>query len=256
MVGGVLAGALGLGCGSTLDVQRTQGGTPSGAAATLPECSKETEVETTPGAGSMVRAGRLDGACFWMDEHEVTVSAYSAFLKATASWEAPAECPADADHLPHAGCSGASADDMARTCVDWCDAAAFCHWAGMRLCGGPGPDFQDARTSDWFSACSDGGPRQYPYADTFDAAACNVGSGGPWPADGATARTTCRAASGVRDLIGNVAEWVNEGCGDGQCLTRGGSFLQGGRDITCGASQPSLPITSARADTGFRCCAP
>ncbi|MCA9586846.1 MAG: SUMF1/EgtB/PvdO family nonheme iron enzyme [Myxococcales bacterium] len=66
--------------------------------------------------------------------------------------------------------------------VDWCDAAAYCKWAGMHLCGkigGGGLTFaerNDAAKSAWYNACSAQGQKVYPYGDAFDPFVEGVGS--------------------------------------------------------------------------------
>ena len=69
--------------------------------------------------------------------------------------------------------------------VNWCDAYAYCKWAGKALCGkiGGGPnlpaDANYAPADAWYNACSEGGTRAYPYGATYDAAACNWGGQRP-----------------------------------------------------------------------------
>jgi formylglycine-generating enzyme required for sulfatase activity len=265
--------ALALGCGSNLDVHRTQGTTSTGeSSATLPDCSKMEPPATRADAGAMVRAGRLDGTCFWIDQHEVTVGEYAAFSKNPTGFAMPADCAGHAGFAPR-GCTPGADAGLPITCVDWCDAAAYCLWAGKKLCGGSSPesDVGDAHQSNWFSACSNGGVAEYPYGTKFDPKACNLpaadtncgaasASCAPWPET--SAHATCMAPSGALDLLGNVAEWVDEGCEPGKsgaCLARGGDyFTGGGADVTCGPSNgvASLPRDHTFPYVGFRCCAP
>jgi formylglycine-generating enzyme required for sulfatase activity len=71
---------------------------------------------------------------------------------------------------------------------------------------------------------------------------------------------SCRNASGVLDLLGNVAEWIFS-CAFVQlgqeslptkCLVRGGGYDQLLQACT---SETSMPNDSRRRDLGFRCCA-
>jgi formylglycine-generating enzyme required for sulfatase activity len=70
----------------------------------------------------------------------------------------------------------------------------------------------------------------------------------------------------LRDMSGNVAEWVNScsgvTAGDGgvndTCLVRGGSFdsAPGNTSLTCAtnSAQPAAPRNTSADDIGFRCC--
>ena len=68
--------------------------------------------------------------------------------------------------------------------VDWCDAVAYCTWAGKKLCGstsGGSVDFSKAASAAddaWYNACSFSGDQAYPYsALDYSASNCNVGQG-------------------------------------------------------------------------------
>jgi formylglycine-generating enzyme required for sulfatase activity len=157
--------------------------------------------------------------------------------------------------------------------VDWCDAFAYCAWAGKRLCGkiggGPSPfgSPADPSVSQWFRACSAGGAKTYPYGDQFNGMAC-VGDqydGQPGYQMGSdTAQEVGSAQScqggypGVFDLSGNVREWVDS-CettnGDSdKCYRRGGGFKDNAMGQMC-ASQLTNSRSAATNELGFRCCA-
>ncbi len=67
-------------------------------------------------------------------------------------------------------------------CVDFCDADAYCKWAGKRLCGRIGggatltaDESIDPKASEWVNAvnaCTQGGKTKLPYGDTFEAGRC------------------------------------------------------------------------------------
>jgi formylglycine-generating enzyme required for sulfatase activity len=75
---------------------------------------------------------------------------------------------------------------------------------------------------------------------------------------------SCRTEAGVFDMSGNVSEWGSactnspdsESAGD--CLTRGGSFIDTSAEaLGCASSEPgsfSLPLGSTSRTLGIRCC--
>jgi len=157
-------------------------------------------------------------------------------------------------------------------CVDWCDAEAFCKWAGKRLCGTIGGGegaFNNPAAADvdeWYRACSQAGARDFPYGEPYDGAAC-VGSGFDGtpgfepgkdiPQDvGSTA--SCEGGyTGLFDMSGNVWEWEgscngSDGNGD-TCLIRGGSYFEMEGDLGCAHNVAPTRDTVA-ITMGFRCC--
>src|SRR5262249_14635225 len=155
--------------------------------------------------------------------------------------------------------------------VDWCDAVAYCAWAGKHLCGhviasqalSP-TDAADASAAEWYRACSHAGTRTYPYPGP-EADVCAVGAdyGGPGGGAPVGSRPGCEGGyPGIFDMSGNVREWVDACESDAPnafCVAQGGKLDQKGTDgITC-AGFSSGPETAPRTDaffgTGFRCCA-
>jgi formylglycine-generating enzyme required for sulfatase activity len=172
--------------------------------------------------------------------------------------------------------------------VDWCDAYAYCAYAGKRLCGGVNGSTiaykQEQPRNEWYLACSNGDQRSFCYADDGDnvPAGCVSGAGneascpaydpnacasegdcngwrGLWEESEAS---TCGAANpALVNLSGNVAEWV-DACeevaatpGTYRCEARGGSCPLG-TYTSChwrGDDGPRLVETRANY-TGFRCC--
>ncbi len=215
---------------------------------------------------SMVRVG---GFC--IDSTEVTVAQYAEFLAAPdVPDDQPPGCAWNKTFRPDywwratpfesdAGLSSAEVDSMPVTVVDWCDARAFCAWAGKRLCGrvGGGPSLAASEVSttasEWFVACSRKGARLYPYGDDFDGTACNgVGSGHREPV--ASSPGCVGGYDGLFDMTGNVAEWIDD-CGDGSaCAMMGGNFGFPQGSLHCGASDPQ-PGDAGYPQGGFRCCA-
>jgi formylglycine-generating enzyme required for sulfatase activity len=148
--------------------------------------------------------------------------------------------------------------------IDWCDAAAYCLWAGKRMCGKIGglpgdytPGMVPVVEDMWHTACSLGAQQRYPYGQSYDPSACNgidFGLGQPAPAGSIP---TCEGAyPGIFDLWGNMVEWQS-GC-EGptgpmdNCLVRGGSFVDG--DVGCGGYFTAPRNTTSGDNIGFRCC--
>jgi formylglycine-generating enzyme len=220
----------------------------------------------------MIRAMRADGSCYWIDRTEVSRSQYEAFVAAAmgpslqpayCQWNidfTTADCDGEASTKPSTG------PEQPITCVDQCDAAAFCAFAGKRLCAGrAGAAATNAEVSEWFAACSNRGLTQYPYGNTYDADACNGADRRDTGCSGGSCQTvdtgvllTCDTEDSVSDLSGNVAEWTSEcnaqsGARDA-CTVRGGSVRDNGGLVQC-SSIVSLDRSFADAFTGFRCCA-
>lgn len=218
--------------------------------------------QAAPQMGSpLLATPRVDGSCFWMDEHEVTQGQYAEFVVANpgplglpCSWNTEyqdAECESASERLTRD-------DEHPQVCVDQCDAEAYCQWAGKTLCRSSytGAEKRD----DWGAACSNAGETALPYGKTGDLETCNVLERDEGTTSNVGKNTACENDAGIRDLIGNVAEWTggDDACAtnadaDDTCLIRGGSFADGFQNANCRTS--TNPKRSATFDTvGFRCC--
>jgi formylglycine-generating enzyme required for sulfatase activity len=216
----------------------------------------------------MVRVPAPDGTTYCIDSTEVTNKQYAAFLSAKGldmTGLAP-ECSWNTTYTPSGGWPATGKDDYPVVYVDWCDAFAFCKWAGKRLCGKIGggastyTDHGDATKSQWFNACSKGGTLVYPYGNTYQWNACNGFDNGAGATVPAGSKATCEGGyAGLFDLSGNVLEW-EDAC-DGTtstdpCRRSGGSINNHYEALlTCGYFFGGN-TRSTRSDTiGFRCCA-
>lgn len=249
----------------------------------------------------MVPIPMPNGGAICIDQSEVTRAQYSDFLADIASGtkvEDEAICEHLIDgHEPDSFCMNepsvckGNCDNHPQVCINWCNAWAFCKWAGKRLCGKVGggqfdteeqepvDGFRDSARGEWVHACSVGQEpgdlsQGYPYGLQYDAQACNGYENSETGCDGGTCTTrevmslqTCQATgaySGVFDLSGNVAELI-DACTDNtavySCIMLGGSFalpmvqIEGpARWASCGYGWgPSRDLGSN--DVGFRCCA-
>jgi formylglycine-generating enzyme len=210
-----------------------------------------------------VRAGS-----YCIDSTEVTVADYSAFLADTPSLADQAD---DCSWNQHFEPQDFASEDLLPPAsyerrkfpidhVDFCDARAYCAWAGKRLCGKLGGGElsagDDQADSEWFSACSSDGKLAYPYGNDFDESACAVT--GDYHTVGS--QSSCEgAAPGVYDLIGNVWEWEDSCTGDPAnpemmpCSRRGGAIATMPSSFACADTDPS-PRRLRQGDMGIRCC--
>jgi hypothetical protein len=251
--GGVVGGAGGSVGGSGGSVGGSGGGT--GGSTTCPTGNGAAMVEVL-------------GVC--IDSTEVTNAHYAAFLAAgvppQSTSGSPAACSWNTTYTPSSGWPAVGKDDYPVVYVDWCDAYAYCQWAGKRLCGRVGgganayDDYDQPGLSQWLRACSAGGQNIYPYGNSYVANACNgidYGAGASIPVKQASG---CQGPPGIFDLSGNVWEWedscqASTGSTD-QCRLRGGSFWYGGATALACASG-NVNDRGAKNDIyGFRCCAP
>jgi formylglycine-generating enzyme required for sulfatase activity len=216
----------------------------------------------TQGCGSCPNVAQVQVDQFRIDSIEVTNLHYAAFLAAKPTTQhLPAACASN-DFTPTAQWPAPSGKESHPvTHVDWCDAFAYCRWAGKRLCGAVGggstdyAGFGDATRSQWYRACSASGARAFPYGGSYQPQACNGADVGAGAARSVGASSTCVGGySSLFDMSGNVWEWEDSCSGD-NCRIRGGSFANSGSALSCGADA-ALPRGSTGAQVGFRCCAP
>jgi len=222
-------------------------------------------------------------SCAWVDQTEVTFAQYDEFLKdkgagggnPTGGDTSIEGCGWNTDATLGKDCLDAElplqGPGYPVVCIDQCDAAAFCRWAGKELCGG-GPQNSPYRNPS-FTACTSEGKFSLPYgnlsAGDSKSGKCNDQSySNKDPAcvetkNGSCALKagtlpSCATATGVADLVGNVYEWT-AGCDQSsgqtdQCEVLGGSFNTGVNEAQCDKAIQQ-PRDARRADIGFRCCA-
>jgi formylglycine-generating enzyme required for sulfatase activity len=226
---------------------------------------------------AMASIATPDGASYCIDTTEVTVSDYAAFLASDPPLSLlPADvCAFKKSFVPDGVFPPSGAPELPVTSVDWCDAAAYCAFAGKHLCGKVGgganayTDFAKP-ASEWYFACSEGGKATFPYGSTFDPSACVGvdfdGTSGFQPAsDFAHSVATAPKCHGqappydaLHDMAGNVAEWEDSCASTGgsadYCHVRGDSYREGNAStMPCGYA-PRLTRSYRAAYVGFRCC--
>jgi hypothetical protein len=227
---------------------------------------------TTPDAGGPCPSSRgpamVQADKFCIDSTEVTNLQYQAFLtaKGTDTGGQIAACAGNTDFAPKPSVDFPFAAERAGfpvVNVDWCDAVAFCQWAGKRLCGRIGGGsvaftFQlDVSVNQWADACSDAGKKKFPYGDTYNANACYV-KGGLADHVAAGSTKTCEGGvTGLFDMVGNVDEWIDScrttAAGD-TCLVMSGSFQSPENPQPgCGYWYEDKRMAPNQR-RGFRCC--
>lgn len=200
----------------------------------------------------------LSLAAFEIDTTEVTQRAWANCVAAGACSGVPALNP-DCAYAP------ASTPDLPMACVTWTDAGTFCRWAGKRL----------PTEAEWEKAARGTDGRVYPWGnEPPDCSRANVmGCGQGLKAVGGSSGTS---PYGVKDMAGNVWEWVADAYDPGYYahapdwdppgpalglpgtrIGRGGGFerLQG-HDVASfvrASFRHGIQPDTARIGIGFRC---
>lgn len=212
---------------------------------------------------------KIDGgpSAFWIDQTEVTNAQYNAFLDAAVPPQSSTQIPAYCAWNTTYGSKNTTAPgDLPVSKVDWCDAYAYCQWAGKRLCGkiGGGPaqpaDLANKAADQWYLACAGPTETAYPYGPTYSPSACNGLDKGVGASTSVMSNAGCVNGVGdVVDLSGNVAEWedlcVGTSGANDVCRVRGGSYTAAAAFLTCGSANTVLRQVGTAANIGFRCCA-
>ena len=216
--------------------------------------------------GPMVRIATSTGS-FCIDETEVTRGDYAAFLSTSPPTNNQgAFCGWNASYLPIVDWPP---DINTATYpvggVDWCDAQAFCKWAGKRLCGkvgGGALTVLEAQTlsNEWIFTCTGAGTRKYPYGNTYDKNKCNGGETDPFVGlEKVKSRNEC-VVSGVYDLAGNEHELVDSCVVTGtpeadQCVLQESAYDgHPEADMEC-TRMGTWARNQAHSAVSFRCCA-
>jgi sulfatase modifying factor 1 len=208
---------------------------------------------------------------FCVDATEVTNAEYASFLAANPSTSlAPSPaCSYKTSFTPSQGWPAASKGTSPVVYVDWCDAYAYCAWAGQHLCGaiGGGPSSKanaaNKDVDEWYVACSTAGANVYPYGgNAYVQGKCNDSESGTNGTRPVASFPGCEGGySGIFDMNGNAYEWedacdVAAGASD-SCVIRGGSWLFSGASYGgCNTYFNDYVVKRSDTynDTGFRCC--
>jgi formylglycine-generating enzyme required for sulfatase activity len=216
---------------------------------------------------------------FCIDATEVTQRAYASFLAGDAGPQIAA-CVWNADYKASPSCKPFTFDNnsnLPMVCVDWCDAYAYCAWAGKRLCGAVGGGGVDAATKpaqentnadQWYFACTKGsdGKHTYPYGSEYDGSACNTRDIEAGILLEAGSLPGCVGGyDGIYDMSGNAAEWEDDcrpssdpDASKDNCFIRGGAYTYGSDFfaflLRCDGINTIAERQGTAIDLGFRCC--
>ncbi len=212
-----------------------------------------------------------DAGTFCIDTTEVSEAQYDAFLTAIGGGKGDAgafpipACANNADFTPGKPSlqEGSYVYDPSKNGaypvrgVSWCDAFAYCRWAGKRLCQrydkSAAPDvYNDAgdwRTYETNIVCSQNDKNhKYAYGNTYQSGMCppDVYDGGYLPVGTSKCRGTTPPYSDVYDTSGSVLEWY------GACYPTGCTI---GGAATCAIVSHGDGFSWRSGFLGFRCCA-
>lgn len=236
----------------------TDAGVDAGPDATAAPCPT--------GSGPAMTRVRAGGRSFCVDDTPVTGAQFLKFLKTKPD---PTKQSAVCSWHAALGATIVGDDALPVGNVNWCDAYAFCAWAGKRLCKNldralpVGADAAVA-TSEWYLACSGDGRTVFPYGNSYEPAACRTadttGDGGDNAPHLVGTYPGCAGGfPGLFDLAGNVHEWT-DGCesagGRGDPCRQQGASAEHKNEFE---HRCDFGGTSRRdfinGDVGFRCCA-
>ena len=142
---------------------------------------------------------------FFIDQYEVTNAQYYEYVKATGGY-----VPATWDFTQHplgkqgekwpVGVPPPGEEDYPVTDTDWYDAKAYCEWAGKRL----------PTEAEWEKAARGTDGRFFPWGNEFDPGKANTLESALGWATAVGSYPENVSPYGVYDMIGNVAEWVDD----------------------------------------------
>jgi serine/threonine-protein kinase len=195
-------------------------------------------------------AHRVNLGAYYIDKFEVTNGQYKLFCEKTGK-KPPPNPPIDANYFD-------GRPDFPVRGMSWYDAAEYAKWAGKRL----------PTEAEWEKAASwnpnGQRKRRWPWGDNPEAGRACVNTQLPSPVGGYAGD---ESAYGVRDMAGNVAEWVADyyqaypgnqsqdpSFGTRYRVVRGGHF-QSTLDQARATKRVYLPpdLSDSRSLVGFRC---
>ncbi|MCW5837624.1 MAG: SUMF1/EgtB/PvdO family nonheme iron enzyme [Labilithrix sp.] len=221
-------------------------------------------------ADAPLEAGRCDSGCpgtggpcgvragpTCIDAREVTVADYRVFTESVQGTSIDVGAPCDPVTVDLVGAR--PDDSLPMTDVSFCEARAFCAWAGKSLCGKVGGGSLSgeplyvvtSQQGAWFNACTGGTSSDHPLLSD---GGCQLGGTSP-----RAAGPGCQGGvPGLVDMVGNVWEWIERveenDAGPMTYLIGGGYGNEPGATTCRSLLYATFPFRSH--DVGFRCCSP
>jgi formylglycine-generating enzyme required for sulfatase activity len=196
----------------------------------------------------------IDGI-FCIDSTQVTYVQYAAFVAAVSPTTFPQEqrCIWNTSFVPDGGLPRAGTlDDYPVTSVDFCDAAAYCAWAGKRLCAeftGLSTAYDAPTDGEMYHACSGGtAALAYAYGPAYNPDACATATGQIAPVK-SLSNCVSTVYLGLYDMNGNVGAWENM-CSETMCRHNAPIV---NADYRCAVDNGDL-MTLTASVIGIRCC--
>lgn len=147
--------------------------------------------------------------------------------------------------------------------VSWYEANAYAHWAGKRL--PTSAEWQRAAT--WGKTASDATQEtKYPWGNSFDPTYANTWASGSHQTASVNEFSGGSTPNGVRQLIGNVWEWMNTQyllaateeitvhTTDPMAEIRGGAYDSYFHSHATCQSRSAQILAARKINVGFRCC--
>ena len=269
--GGSGSGGSGASGGSGGSADASVGGAPNDAAtdssadATIdgPDLNKLYCPQNLPGP-QMIAIPAPQGGYYCIDSIETSLLEYDAFMKSTPSLaKQPTVCAWNDSWELHAHGTPLTKFTVAKygksavRGVDWCDAYAYCAWAGKRLCGKIGGgsvakgQHANAKESEWYNACSQGGKSKYPW-EGFGGGCLADPYFSPKPNTKYQTPDCEGGYPGLFAMYGNLGEWM------GTCESETGKndkcWIRSWKG-ECAAFENKWPRYFAAPEVGIRCCA-
>lgn len=236
------------------DTPTETGGSPADAGADV-----QGDADASSGCASTEGPAMVEAGAVCIDSTEVTVAQYARFLDADAGLALqPAGCAWNTSMTPTPWPLAPGSEQLPVTGVNWCQAYAFCAWAGKHLCGSVSggalhPDLgNDPRYDAWYHACSANGERTYPYGSTYSPSACSATI-----VPVASSPECVGPVPGLYDMSGNAGEWLDSCFAatgpDDICIARAATNEPDNGACTGGTAPPR---NGAFSYIGIRCCRP